>query len=243
MSAEHSTVFQLIGIPHHLNHIAGAATVGVALTALGLRVRSQLSNVDKHILPEPKLNLLNACVAIVGGFKNLIDSMVGHGAEKYIPVIATTFLFILVSNFLGLVPGLVPPTDNINTNFAMGLSIFIYYQFLGFREHGFHYLKQFTGGLPPPGFGLGITLVLSLVAALMFAIEVIGHLIRPLSLSLRLWGNINGDHTLVGVFNGITPLFVPILFMILGVFVCVVQAFVFSLLSTAYIKLAVSHDH
>ncbi|MBN8553837.1 MAG: F0F1 ATP synthase subunit A [Deltaproteobacteria bacterium] len=243
MSAEHSTVFQLIGVPHHLNHIAGAVTAGVILTAIGLRVRSQLSNVDKHILPEPKMNFLNCCVALVGAFKNLIDSMIGHGAEKFIPIIATTFLFILFSNFLGLVPGFVPPTDNINTNFAMGLSIFLYYQYLGFKEHGIFYLKQFTGGLPPKGYSFGITAILSLVAALMFAIEVIGHLIRPLSLSLRLWGNINGDHTLVGVFNGIAPLFVPILFMVLGVFVCVVQAFVFSLLSTAYIKLAVSHDH
>lgn len=146
-------------------------------------------------------------------------------------------------NLMGLIPGFLPPSDNINTNLAMGLTVFVFYHYLGIREHGTHYVGQFTGGLPPKGFGTLITAFLALIGCVLFVIESIGHIIRPVSLSLRLWGNINGDHTLVGVFNGITPILVPVIFMVLGLFVCCVQAFVFSLLSTVYIKMAVSHDH
>lgn len=243
MSAEHGTIFQSIGVPHDLNHVAGAALVAVVLTGVGLRIRSQLMNADAHLLPEPKVSLLNMSTNLVGGFRNLLHGMIGHGSDAFVSIIATTFLFILLSNLMGLIPGFLPPTDNINTNLAMALFMFVTYQFLGVKEHGIHYLKQFTGGLPPSGYPVVLTLVLTGIAGLMFVIELIGHAIRPLSLSLRLWGNINGDHTLVGVFLGITPLIVPVVFMILGVFVSFVQAFVFSLLSTVYIKLAVSHDH
>ncbi len=241
--SEHQTVYSLVGIPEHYAHVAGAGLVTVVLTLAGLKIKSTLKNMDAHILPEPKASWLNISALIVGSWKNLLSSMIGHGAEKFVPVIGTTFLFILFCNLSGLIPGFPPPTDNINTNLALGLITFLVYQVMGFKEHGWHYLKQFTGGLPPAGYGPVLTGFLILVAGLMVVIELVGHAIRPLSLSLRLWGNITGDHTLVGVFMGLIPLGFPILAMALGVFVCFIQSLVFSLLSAVYIKLAVSHDH
>lgn len=243
MSEQHHTVFQLVGVPHEYNAIAGSLLVAAALTAGGIIVKSKLKNLDDNILPEGRFSLLNFSTMIVGMFRNLINGMIDHGGDRFLPFIGTTFLYILLMNLMGLIPGFLPPSDNINTNLAMALSVFIFYHYLGIREHGTHYIGQFTGGLPPKGYGALMTGFLSIIACVLFVIESIGHLIRPVSLSLRLWGNINGDHTLVGVFNGITPVIVPIIFMILGVFVCCVQAFVFSLLSTVYIKMAVSHDH
>jgi len=244
MSENSPNLFHALGVPHEYNHVAGAIVVAGALTVIGLKVRASLSNLDdEKILPAPRVTLVNISSSIVELWRGLLDSIVGHGADKYVPIVGTTFLFILMSNLMGLIPGFLPPTENINTNAAMAIVIFILYQALGFKENGIGYLKQFTGGLPPAGYGLGLTIFLSLIACLLVVIEVVGHAIRPLSLSLRLWGNIFGDHTLVGAFFGIFPLFLPILFMALGVFVSLVQAFVFSLLSTVYIKLAVSHDH
>ncbi|MDB5039106.1 MAG: synthase subunit [Bacteriovoracaceae bacterium] len=244
MSEKHETLLQLVGVPHEYNHVVGAGLVAVALAALGLHIKSRLKNLDANILPEPKVSLLNISTSIVGAFKNLLDSMIGHGAEKFVPMIGSIFLFILLANLSGLIPGFPPPTENINTNFGIAILSLIAFVGYGFKEHGLFYIKQFTGGLPPKGYSGGITALLTAIAGLVFLIEIVGQiLIRPISLTLRLWGNINGDHTLIGVFNGLIPLFVPIIFLVLGIFVSVIQSLVFSLLTAVYIKLAVSHDH
>ncbi len=245
MSASHHTVWDLVGVPHEYSHVAGAALVGVVLTAVGLRIKSQLSKPEKYLLPESGVSLLNISTTFVGGFKNLLDGMIGHDADKFLAYICTTFLFLLLSNFMGLLPGFPPPTENFNTGLGLAMIALVVYIWSGIRSQGLvGYLKHYTAGLPPRGFSLAMTTILSVVALLLFCIEAVTHLmIRPLSLSLRLWGNINGDHTLVGVFSGLMPLGLPIVAMVLGVLVCLIQAFVFSLLSAVYIKLAVSHDH
>lgn len=243
MSAGSENIFSIAGISHEYSHVAGSALVAIGLTALGLHVKSKLSKPDAHLLPEAKFSMLNFSTLIVSGFRDLVNNIVGHHSEKYVPFVGATFLYILLMNLMGLIPGFLPPSENINTNLSMGLAVFLFYNYLGLKEHGLHYGKQFTAGLPGKGHAPLLAIFLSLIAGAMVLIESIGHIIRPFSLSLRLWGNINGDHTLVGVFNGLLPALVPIPFMLLGVFVCCVQAFVFSLLSTVYIKLAVSHDH
>lgn len=242
MAAGH-TVYDLLNVPHGYEHVAAAAITGAAVIGIGLVVRAKLRDEEKNILPEPKWNLLNSAVEIVKVFRGLLHGMIGHGSDRYLPLIVSTFLFILMSNLSGMVPGFLPSTENINNNFAMAVFVFVAYQFFGLREHGVSYFKQFTGGLPGSGYGAVMTLILSLIASLIFLIELIGHIVRPFSLSLRLWGTISGDHALVGVLNGLVPLFIPILALGLGLLVSVVQALVFSLLSTVYIKLAVSHDH
>lgn len=236
-------LFEVVGVPHtHLPIAGGLLTAGV-LTGLGLYVRTKLRRIDDHLLPEPRANILNMAVGLFAALRNMAHSIIGHGSDKFLPIIATIFLFILFSNLSGIVPGVTPATESLLTGLAVAAVVFVTYQYFGIREHGFGYLKHFTGGLPPKGFGVVMTIVLSAIACLLFVIEIVGHVFRPISLSFRLWGNINADHTLVGVFHGLIPLIIPIVFLAFGVFVSFIQAFVFSVLATVYYKLSVSHDH
>jgi F-type H+-transporting ATPase subunit a len=118
----------------------------------------------------------------------------------------------------------------MNTTLALGLFVFLYYNYAGFKAHGFGYLKQFFGPV-------------IWLAPLMFIIEVASHVFRPLSLALRLRGNIMGDHIVLGVFSGLVPYLLPVIFYGLGVFVAFMQAFVFCLMTMVYISLSTSHDH
>ncbi|HUU50518.1 MAG TPA: F0F1 ATP synthase subunit A, partial [Nitrospinota bacterium] len=140
------------------------------------------------------------------------------------------FIYILISNLLGLIPEFYPPTINLNTNFAIASIVFIMYNYYGFRENGLSYIKHFTG----PMWALAI---------LYFPIEIFSHLFRPVTLSVRLFGNIFGDHNVIEIFQGLIPIGVPVLFMFLGIIVAIMQAFVFALLTIIYIALAVSHEH
>lgn len=238
-----ANLFHLMHLEEPLVPVVGAAVVAVGLTGFGLAVRASVGNVEKHLVPEKGISLLNLATSFVSYFRNLLDTIVGHGSEKYVPIVGGIFIFILFSNYTGLFPGWLPPTDQLNTNAAMALFVFFFYNGLGLKEHGFHYFKQFTGGLPPAGYSFGLTIVLSLIAGLVFVIETVGHIFRPASLSLRLWGNMNGDHILLSTVFDLAPWGVPMLALGLGLFVGLIQALVFSLLTTVYIKLAVSHDH
>jgi len=242
MSAGH-TFFHMLHIEEQMIPVIGAGTVAVALTGLGLAVRYKLRNPDEHLIPAPGVSLMNISTALGNYFKGLLNSIIGHGSEKYVPFVGSIFLFILLCNYSGFLPGWLPPTESLNTAAAMAVSVFVFYNVLGLKEHGFHYFKQFTGGLPVPGYGIPLTIFLTLVAGLVFIIEMVGHIFRPVSLSLRLVGNITGDHILLGTVSELVPLVVPMLAMALGLFVGLIQALVFSLLTTVYIKLAVSHDH
>ena len=159
-----------------------------------------------------------------------MKDIIGPQAEKYFPLIGSLFVFILFCNLLGIIPGFLPPTSNIYTNAACAIIVFIYYNYQGFKEHGIGYLKQFAGPL-------------IWIAPLMFLIEILSHLFRPFSLSVRLFGNIFGDHTVLSIFSDLIPLIVPVIFLILGLAVALIQAFIFSALSAVYIGLAVSHEH
>ena len=131
---------------------------------------------------------------------------------------------------MGLLPGMGAATGNINTTLALGVFSFLMYNIYGFKEHGPGYLKQLMGPV-------------LFLAPLMFIIELISHLVRPLSLGLRLYGNMLGDHTVLSIFLDMTPFLVPVVFYFLGFFVCTIQAFIFTILSMVYISIALSHDH
>jgi F-type H+-transporting ATPase subunit a len=122
------------------------------------------------------------------------------------------------------------PTSNINANFAVAAIVFFAYNYYGIKEHGPSYIKQFMGPV-------------AWLAPFMILVEIISHLVRPVSLSLRLFGNINGDHLALAVFSDLVPMFVPMIFMGLGMFVAFLQAFIFTILSAIYIQMAISHDH
>jgi len=172
----------------------------------------------------------NLMESVVGGIENLIVETMGPKGRTYFPLIATFALFILVSNLVALIPGFYPPTANLNTNAALALTVFAMTHIIGVKEHGISYLKHFMGP------------ILAL-APLIFIIEIIGHLARPLSLSLRLFGNMYGHEIVLMIFFALVPLFLPIPMMMMGILVAFIQAFVFTLLAMIYIAGALEEAH
>jgi F-type H+-transporting ATPase subunit a len=161
----------------------------------------------------------------------LIDNVGPHGV-KYLPVIATFGIMILVSNLMGLIPGLMSPTAATSVTFALGISSFVYYNAIGIKENGLvGHLKHFAGPIP-------------WLALLMFPIELVSNLVRPMSLGIRLFGNLFGDEQILGTIFGLSPygLLLPVFIMPLSLFVAFMQTFIFVLLSILYIG-EVSHHH
>jgi F-type H+-transporting ATPase subunit a len=161
---------------------------------------------------------------------NTISEVGVHHGERFIYYIGTIFIFILSMNLIGIVPGLESPTNYIYVTVGLAICTFFYYNFMGFRELGFGYLKQFLGPV-------------AWLAPLMIPIELISHFVRPLSLSVRLYGNMFAGEQVTGVFLSLTYLVIPIIFMLLHVFVAVVQTYVFTLLTTIYVGGATSEEH
>lgn len=173
----------------------------------------------------------HALELIVSGLKGLLEDIVGHGAsKKYLYIVGGFAVFIFFSNICGLFFFLQPPTGNPNTTFALGLTAFLYYNYQGIKVQGLvHYLKHFMGPV-------------LFLAPLMLVIEVIGHLARILSLAMRLFGNIFGEHTATGIFVGMFPLLLPWPMMGLGIFGAFLQTFVFIMLTMVYIGGAVAAE-
>ncbi|MBW2186558.1 MAG: F0F1 ATP synthase subunit A [Deltaproteobacteria bacterium] len=172
----------------------------------------------------------NLMESVVGGIENLMVETMGPKGKTYFPLIATFALFILVSNLIGLVPGMYPPTADLNTNAALALTAFSMTHIIGVKEHGISYLKHFMGPI-------------AVLAPLIFIIEIIGHLARPLSLSLRLFGNMYGHEIVLMIFFALVPLFLPVPMMLMGVLVSFIQAFVFTLLAMIYIAGSLEEAH
>jgi len=167
---------------------------------------------------------------IVGGLRALLHDIVGHGGERFLYIIGGFAVFIFVSNIFGLFFFLQPPTSNVNTTFALSLTAFLYFNIEGIRRQGVvHYLKHFMGPIP-------------LLAPFMFPIEMIGNFARILSLGMRLFGNILGEHTATGIFMGMLPFVLPWPMMGLGIFGAFLQTFVFIMLTMVYISGAIAAE-
>lgn len=167
---------------------------------------------------------------IVDAIRSLIDDIIGPGAsKKYLNIIGTFAIFIFAANLFGLFFFLQPPTGVLSTTVALALVSFVYFNWQGFREHGFGYLKHFMGPV-------------LWLAPLFFIIEMIGNFARILSLSLRLFMNIYGEHTATGIFAGLAPIVVPWPLMALGLFTALLQSFIFVTLTSVYISLATAHE-
>ena len=207
-----------------------ATIVFLFLLIVAFMVKRKYSNPEAMVVPPRRFGIIAMFEFMVEQLEGLVKDTIGHGAEKHVPVLAGTFIFIFFSNLIGSIPGFPPPTSTVATNAAAAVFIFVYYNYSGFRAHGIGYLKQFAGPV-------------IWLAWLMIPIELIGHLVRPISLSLRLAGNITGDHMVLGIFTDMTYIVIPMIFVGLGLFVAFIQAFVFTLLSTIYIALAESHEH
>jgi F-type H+-transporting ATPase subunit a len=158
------------------------------------------------------------------------ESIIGHGFERFVPFVTVVFVFILVSNLLGLLPGFISPTAKAWVPLGIASLTFLYYHYQGVRANGFGYVKQFLG----PVWWL---------AWLMLPIEIISHLARVLSLTVRLYANMFAGDLVTLAFFSLVPIAVPVVFLGLHLGVSVIQAYVFMLLAMIYVSLAVSHDH
>jgi len=218
------------GLPHQ---VSGALFVLLLLTVLSyLGFRKMALQNATDIIPSARLTLRNFFELFTEMILQFLDDIIGHRGREFLPLIGTLGFFILFSNLLGLVPGFLPPTDNLNTTVACALVVFFATHYHGVKAHGFKYLKHFLGPV-------------LWLAPLFVIIEIISHLARVLSLSMRLFGNIMADHMLLSL-TLLTPsllvLLLPPLAMFMGVFVSLIQTFIFMLLSMVYISLAIEES-
>ena len=223
--------FNLVpGVGHEMSHVATIGVVSATLIFVGFLARGALGTGEKAIVPAGGLGLKGIMESITELVTSLVEMIIGKDGLPFVPMFAALFFFILANNWVGLIPGVSPAVENINTTFAIGIFSFIVYNLYGFKEHGVAYLKQFVG----PVWWLFM---------LMIPIELISHLLRPLTLGLRLTNVMTGDHIVLGAFLDLMPIIAPLPFYCLGIFVGFIQAFVFTLLSMVYVALAISHDH
>ena len=207
--------------------IVMSLVVLVVLSAICLLIRSRLS-----VENPGKLQLaLEAAVTFLYG---MVDDVIGPKGRNYVTLVGTMFIFILFGNLMGLVPGLKSPTSNINVTLGCALTVFVYYQFHGIKEQGIvSYIKHF---MTPPGAPVWI-------APIYFPIEIISHLSRVLSLSVRLFGNIFGEDLVIIILASLVPFVLPLPMMVLGLVTSGLQAYIFAMLTTIYLAGAVVVDH
>jgi len=199
---------------------------------IGFWYRISVTNSPNPINPDKKVSV-RSLVDMYGKFifSQALLVMGEEKAKQCFSFVSIIFLIIFFSNLIGLIPGIIPPTEHMSTTLALGVFSFVFYNLKGVRAHGIlNYLKHFAGPLWYMSF-------------LIFPIELVSHLFRPITLSLRLRGNIMGDHLVLTTFYDLVPVGVPIIFLFFGLMVSFIQAYVFTTLSMVYISLATKHDH
>lgn len=213
--------------------------VGIILIVTGILYRVKVSKASNNgVIPDKGITFKNVVEAYGNFIYGQCSAVLGpESAVKYFQFIATIFLLIFVSNVIGLIPGFVPPTEHLSTTLALGLVSFLYYNIKGCKEQGtLNYFKHFAGPL-------------WYMAILIFPIEIFSNLIRPISLALRLQGNMMGDHQVLSTFLNLEVAGFPVAalgaaipFYLLGLLVCFIQAYVFTMLTMVYISLATHHE-
>ena len=243
-------------------HVAAAGVTATLLLGAGLvytlkaPALSSASGNDRDFVPSPQFGIKNAFELVAEFVQGLSKDIIGHHYKDYLPLLSFIFIWTLSNNLLGMIPTLGSATDNINTTLSMGLFVFLYYNFQGFRVNGFKYLENYTGHLHGA--------LLLFLGPIMFLIELVSHGARPVTLGIRLRSNIYGDHVVLGIINDLVfrlkefmgetlgivgtslgyvlTVVAPLPIVILGFMVCVIQAFVFMLLTAIYIGMATAHD-
>jgi F-type H+-transporting ATPase subunit a len=235
-SLRHIQAHGLLGQPVVLQHVVAALLVFGLIMMVAAKARMELNSAkDGGLVPERRVSVRNFIEVVLEALYGQMKQILGDDAKRYFPVIASLAFFIFFSNMLGLIPGFLPPTDNWNTTFACSIFVFLYYNYHGIRQNG---LGHFAHMANPTGQWWGWFMM-----PLMLPIEIVSHFARPFSLGVRLSANMIGDHAVLAAFLGLVPFIVPIPFLALGFFVCVIQTFVFVLLSTIYIALSVADSH
>jgi F-type H+-transporting ATPase subunit a len=206
----------------------------VALTAISIAATRRLSLVPGH--------MQTALEMVVGLIRTTVVGMMGPRGVDFVPFIGTLFLYIAFMNVMGLVPGFMAPTSNLNITAALALTVFVVVQFYGFKEQGIGYLRHFVEGVP-------MQFPYVMLAPLVFIVHLVGELVRPLTLAVRLFGNLMAEEMvvliLIGLVAGAARHYIPIPIqlpnMALGLLVSLVQAAVFAMLTTVYLAGVVQH--
>jgi F-type H+-transporting ATPase subunit a len=221
---EESLLMDIIVNPHTVPHyVSYAFLASFILVGVAFSIRGSLALVPR--------GLQNFVEVMVEQLLKLSEENIGHHWGKYFfPLIGTIGLYILVCNFMGLIPGFTAPTSNINTTASMAVPVFLATHYYGIRVHGVKYIKHFLGPIV-------------WLAPMMFVIEFIGHLVRPVTLSVRLFGNMIAKHMILFALALLAPVVVPVAILGLGVLVSLIQAFVFVLLTALYLAGSVEEAH
>jgi F-type H+-transporting ATPase subunit a len=220
---------------HSAEPLVASLFIMLLVVGLALGIRGQLVDYEKSVIPEAKLSIRTFFEIYVGFWYGTMKDMMGpKRAKRYFPLVGSLACFILFSNALGLIPGFTPPTSSWNVTLGCALVVFVMFNYYGLKENGLGYLKHLAGPY------LGVAFLP--VNLLLFIIELVSTLIRPLTLSVRLMLNMAVDHLLVTLTLGMVALFLPIPVMVLGTLVVIVQVMVFCLLTSIYIALATEHD-
>lgn len=211
-------------------HVTGGLVVLTIITVFSLLAYFLLRGREQeYLVPKKKMGIVTFFDMLVEGLYRFICTIIPHDAERHVPFIGAMFIFIFVSNLLGLLPMSSSPSASTNTTIALGVLSFLYYNYAGIRAHGLAgYGKHFLMGLGI--FGLPIALL-----------EMISHVIRPASLGIRLYANLFIDHMLVGAIQDMFAWILPVPLLLFGLFVCTLQAFIFATLSAVYIAMATEH--
>jgi len=220
-----NAVLGLAGL-HAPDHVIFLGIITLIIVVVGLMVKSQLS-----IENPGKLQIvLEDLVSFVLG---VLEGQMPHKGRQFLPLLGTLFVFILIGNLMGQIPGLASPTSNINVPFGCAITLWLYYHVAGIRAQGpINYALHFA---MPPG-------VPKIMAPLMLPIEIISHASRVMSLTLRLFGNIFGEHLVVLILASIVPFIVPLPIQMLGLIVGPLQAFIFMMLGAIYLSAATAVD-
>jgi len=218
---------KLLGYPPHTHVISDPVLMSILVVIISAIVFPLIKKRLRLWNPGRLQQTFEIAVEFI---RNMAVDYVGPKGKKYVPMIGTFGIFIILGSALEFVPGLQPATGNYNTTLALAIFSFGYYHIMGMRELGiFKYLAHFGGSV-------------WWMAPIMVPIEIVSHCARVLSLSIRLFGNIFGDHMVVMVFSGFMPLIIPIPFMILAIIVILLQSFIFMTLSSIYLSGAVASE-
>jgi F-type H+-transporting ATPase subunit a len=218
--------FEVIGLGHFAHnypHVIYSWVVMIFLIVVGAIATKGIS-----MIPAKAQNFFEV---VISGMEKFMVEITGEEGRWFFPLLATIFLYIASCNLLGLIPGFYPPTASVNTTLSCALVVVVFTHVIGIKYHGVKYIKHFLGPV-------------WWMSPLIFLIEVIGHLARVLSLSIRLFGNITGHELVLAIFFFLGGAFLlPLPIMAMGIFVSFVQAFVFFLLSIMYFSGAMEHAH
>jgi len=221
-----SKLFELFGLGDFAHHYPWVVYTWFAM--LLLIVLGKLATAGLSLVPKGAQNVFES---IVGGLEDFAISVMGEEGRVYFPLVCTLFLYIFLCNLMGLAPGIFSPTANLNTTASMAVVVFVVFQSIGIKKHGFKYIKHFLG----PVWWL---------APLIFPIELIGHLARVLSLSFRLFGNIFAEELILAILLMLAGKFLaPLPLMTLFMFNAFVQAFIFTMLTMMYIAGSIEEAH